>query len=457
MKLLLILLMLAPACGFGQTKAPARPARKTDPAKSPTPAAALAAKYPIATLDVEGNRNYTSEQVLAVAGLKVGQVVGKAEFEAAHDRLVATGAFETVSYRFAPDPNGNGYAAAFRVTEVDTLPVRFQELGVPDSDIEGALHARDSLFSVTRLAASRPVINRHTAWIQEYLATRGITEKIAGGVAPWPDKLAVVFRPAKNLPAVAQVTFEGNLALSEDALREAIAGVAVGAAYTEERFRDLLDSSVRPLYEAHGRLRVAFPRIRTEPATDVAGVHVFVTVEEGDDYNLGKVAIAGPAPLRPQDLIKAGEFKTGETADFDRVKEGLEKMRKALRHAGYLDAQVTAVRDVHDAEKTVDLALRVDAGSQYVMGKLTVAGLDLTGEAEINRIWSLKEGKPFDAEYPDYFLARVREQGMFDNLGETKAETKVDEQKHTVDVTLRFGGAAEGKGPERRRGGQLPR
>ena len=454
MKWLLILLMLAPACGFGQTKAPARGARKPDPAKSPTPAAALTAKYPIAALEVEGNRNYTSEQVLSVAGLKVGQVVGKEDFQAAHDRLVATGVFETVGYRFAPDPNGSGYVAAFRVTEVDTLPVRFQELGVPDGEIEGVLLARDPLFSMDRLAANRTVIDRHTAWIQAYLATRGITEKIAGGVAPWPDKLAVVFRPAKNLPAVAQVTFEGNQALSQDALRAAIAPVAVGAAYTEEKFRDLLDSSIRPLYEAHGRVRVKFPKVRTEPATDVAGVHVFVTVDEGDDYKLGKVALTGPAPLRSQDLIKAGEFKTGETANFERVNEGLEKVSKALRHAGYLDGKVTADRDVHDAEKTVDLTLRVDAGAQYLMGKLTVAGLDLNGEAEIKRIWSIKEGKPFDAEYPAYFLASVRGQGMFDNLGETKPETKVDERKHTVDVTLRFGGAAAGQGPERRRGGR---
>jgi hypothetical protein len=41
---------------------------------------------------------------------------------------------------------------------------------------------------------------------------------------------------------------------------------------------------------------------------------------------------------------------------------------------------------------------------------------------------------------------------MFDNLGETKPETKVDERKHTVDVTLRFAGAAAGQSPERRRG-----
>jgi hypothetical protein len=75
------------------------------------------------------------------------------------------------------------------------------------------------------------------------------------------------------------------------------------------------------------------------------------------------------------------------------------------------------------------------------MGKLTLVGLDLNGEAEINRIWALKEGKVFNPEYPDVFLGRIREEGLFDNLGKTKADVKVNEETHTADVTLTFGGA----------------
>ena len=59
-------------------------------------------------LTVEGNRNFTRDQVLAVAGIKVGQLAGKPEFEAARDRLTATGVFETVGYKFEPGPNKAG-------------------------------------------------------------------------------------------------------------------------------------------------------------------------------------------------------------------------------------------------------------------------------------------------------------------------------------------------------------
>jgi hypothetical protein len=77
------------------------------------------------------------------------------------------------------------------------------------------------------------------------------------------------------------------------------------------------------------------------------------------------------------------------------------------------------------------------------MGKLTVVGLDLNGEAEIRRIWALKEGKPFNSEYPASFLGTIKEMGLFDNLGRTGSEIKKEERAHTADVTLTFGGKQE--------------
>jgi len=99
---------------------------------------------------------------------------------------------------------------------------------------------------------------------------------------------------------------------------------------------------------------------------------------------------------------------------------------------------VTSERRLDDAKKIADIDVRVDSGPQYLMGKLTITGLDLEGEAEIKRIWSLKEGSPFNPEYPDSFLKRVREDGIFDHLGKTDAETKIDAKTHVVAVTLSF-------------------
>jgi outer membrane protein assembly factor BamA len=450
MKWLLILLMLASGTGFGQGR-PA--ARKAAPKKTETPAPT---KWPIETLLVDGNRNYQADQILAVAGLKIGQLAGKEEFEAARDRLVASGAFETVGYKFEPGPNQQGYVATFQVTEVEpAYPVRFEALGVPAADIEQVLRARDPLFSIKKLPATKAVLDRYVAWIQEYVASKGISEKLAARLSPvGTDQFEIVFRPARNFPSVAQVTFDGNKGVPQNVLRDAIGGVAVGQPYTEERFRELLNTAVRPVYEARGYLRVKFPQVRTEPVKDVQGLHVFVTVDEGETFQLAKVTIEGPSPVAPDALLKTGGFKTEEVANFDQVNEGLEKMRAALKRAGYLDAMLTPNRVLDDAKKTVAVAIRIDPGVQYTMGKLTIAGLDLNGEFEMRRIWTLGEGKPFNPDYPQLFLNRVREEGLFDNLGSTKPDVKLNPQDHTADVTLTFGGAAPPKKDGRGRFGE---
>ena len=296
-------------------------------------------------------------------------------------------------------------------------------------------------------------MDRYTSWIQEFLTSKGLTEKIAGKVTQLsPGQFAIVFRPARNLPAVAQVTFQGNQVIPQTTLREAMHGSAIGSPYTESSFRDLLNSAVRPLYEQRGRVRVAFTEVRTEPVKDVEGVQVFVKIDEGLSYELGKVAIAGPSPVDAAVLIKAGDFKTGDVANFDRVNEGLEKIRKAVRRAGFLDAKVTSTRTIDDTKKAVDVAIHIDAGAQYTMGKLTIVGLDLNGEAEITRIWTMKEGKTLNPEYPDYFLNRIKEQALFEDLGTTKADLKVDAQKHSADVTLTFAAEDPTKQPGRRAG-----
>jgi outer membrane protein assembly factor BamA len=86
----------------------------------------------------------------------------------------------------------------------------------------------------------------------------------------------------------------------------------------------------------------------------------------------------------------------------------------------------------------VNLVLRIDEGPQFLFGTLHIEGLDLNGEAAIRKMWTHKPDTPYNPEYPDYFLQQVREAGLFDNLGDTRAETKIDDKTHIVDVTLYF-------------------
>jgi outer membrane protein insertion porin family len=403
-------------------------------------------KWPIEKLGVEGLKNYSQAQALTVVGLKVGQSAGKDDFDAARDRLLATGVFDTVGYRFAPAAAGSsGYAAVFEVIEIEPVyAVRFEGLNAPDRELAAWLKTKDPFFGA-KIPATETILKRHVAAIEEYLAGKGHAEKITGKVvADSPEQFAVVFRPAAGPPKVAEVRFQGNSVVPSSALLNSFAGVAYGTVYSETAFRTMLDASIRPIYETRGRIRVAFTAITAEKAKTVDGLVVTVTVDEGASYNLGELRIVGATPVAAQELTKAGAFKAGDMANFEDISAGLDRIRKRLRRDGYMRAELKTERRIDDEKKTVDLEVRPEPGPQFVFGSLTLQGLDLHGEAAVKKAWAMKEGKPFNPDYPDYFLEQVK--GMFDDLGATRSSLKVDEQTHVVDVTLNFPPASTGPG-----------
>src|ERR1700744_6200097 len=101
-----LVLLLVGSVGFAQqAHQKLKPAADSAPGASVAPGAAPTS-YTIENLTVEGNHNYTVEQVLTVAGLRVGEKAGKADFDAAREKLEKTGAFDNVSYRYAPSKDG---------------------------------------------------------------------------------------------------------------------------------------------------------------------------------------------------------------------------------------------------------------------------------------------------------------------------------------------------------------
>ncbi len=400
-----------------------------------------AAPYPLTNLTVRGNKRFTPSQIAEAAGLTIGKAVNKDFFDAARTRLLDSGAFESVGYEFKPNGAKTGYDATFDVAEVALLyPYRFEDLPAPDATLRAAL-SRQSVLLRDLIPATREVLDRYQYVLAKVLDGKVTVEgKLSYDL---PGEPTILFRPAGDRPHISEVHFTGNESVPATQLLNTFADVAVGTEFTEPAVRRLLDASIRPLYEAHGKVRVAFPTIVTEPSKhpDVVGVSLTVTVEEGPPYKLGAVRFTGAAARQAKELEDLVKWRKDETINFDDIKAGLGRIVKRYKSTGYLHAAARADRTVDDKEHTVDLAVNVDAGPEFKYGGLEIRGLDLNSEPAIRKMWGPREGKPFDADSPDAFLKDIRDQGLFDNLGDTTAQTKVNEANKTVDVTLVFLGS----------------
>ena len=131
-------------------------------------------------------------------------------------------------------------------------------------------------------------------------------------------------------------------------------------------------------------------------------------------------------------------LKAGDLANMEEVRAAEKRMLTVVKRAGYLDATSTVDRAIDDEKHQAAITFRFEPGDQYVFGRLTLKGLDIISEPQIKKMWAIEPGKPFNPEYPDAFLSRIKEQRLFDNLKETKATANPNRTTHVVDVTLEF-------------------
>ena len=433
----IILLVCAAAILLPAQTSKKRPTQKKPAQEKPAPAPVV---FPIEAVRVEGNRIYGAAEIVEFTGLKPGQPADPKAFEQAQQRLVELEIFGSVSYRYEPAPGRSAYTVTFEVAEVEQIfKYRFNRLLVKDEVLREYLKRALPLFG-DRIPATPGVIARFRAAIEGCLKENGSPLAVQGKVtAEGPGEMFVLFSPAGLAPVVAEVYFRGNSVLPAALLQNKIAGVAIGVEFREDRFRELLETSIRTLYEDRGRVRVSFPKIEAAEAKSAKGIAVTVEVAEGAAYNIGAVNVQGTQTM-DRDLVKVTGLKSGDLAGLSSVQAAAERLRERMRAGGYMKTTVKWDRTVDDAKKEVNLLYRVDPGPQYKFGKLMLKGLDIHSEAAVRRLWGMDSNKPFNASYPDYFFNRLREENIFENLGKTRAVLDTDDKTLIVNVTLEFSG-----------------
>src|SRR5580704_10938197 len=205
-KISLFLLFATAVVSFAapQKKKPAPPAEPQQTA------------FPIETLKVEGNKQFAAEKIIAVSGLKIGQTVEKADFEKARQRLLSTGAFESVGYEFKPSAANTGFNATLQVIELTPLyAYRFEDVPVPEEKLRAALRQLNPIL-VDQLPATKDILDRYTAAVQS-LAGEGV--KIAGKLATEGGVTTILFRPDVPRPQVAEIHFTGSSVIAAGPLQ----------------------------------------------------------------------------------------------------------------------------------------------------------------------------------------------------------------------------------------------
>jgi outer membrane protein insertion porin family len=407
-------------------------------------AATSQARFPLRAIEIAGNDYYSSEAIIQLTGLKIGDMVTRDDFQRGLQRISDAGVFDSVEFRFGPLEGG--YKVIYTVRELGELyRFRADGFGVPAAEIEKLLAENVPLFG-EKVPPTGTMVERIGKTLQEFWKAKGNDSEVIGRLVPTgQDEFEMLFQPETSIQTIAFVKFENSGVLSPLDLQRSFNQVAMGVPYSETRLQELLHYNVLPLYEEKGRMEVQFCPCQTEPDPETKGVQVTVHVEQGEEYSFGKFQFPASAPLTPELMASLLKVKEGEPANMAKVRQGLVAMEDTLKRNGYMKALARHEQKLNTEQKTVDVEVLLQPGGQYTMGNLTITGLDVVTEPAVRKRWGIKKGEPFDGGYPTYFLEHVRD--MFDNLVKTDSKMKVNEDQKTVDVELIFVGSGEEKKP----------
>ncbi len=395
----------------------------------------------IRSIIIKGNNKYKSADIEKETGLTVGEHVTEATIEQARQRLLSLELFNNVADQYKWTPGAPyQYDITFEVSEIPQLfPIRFDRLKEPGDQLQTCVMKHVPLYS-DEIPATEGVLQRYTRAVQECVSAAGDKTTVKAHVSnDDPKEVAVVFAPDTPPPVISQVEISGNKAVDTGTLLRSANLVAIGVPLTDERLKMLLDGSLKQVYAAHGFVAVTFPKVEAVPSKDSQGVVLKVQIQEGPVFDFGAIRFRGSG-MDPDEVKANVPFHSGDVYNARKVDDFRIWLAHRLRQGGHLDASVTFDTDTDNSEHKVSVIYSVAPGPVYTFNSLDIQGLDLVSSPVIEKLWGEKQGKPFNPDYPDFFLKRVQEQNLFDHLADTNSDYTADPASHSVIVHLYFKG-----------------
>lgn len=393
-------------------------------------------------IEVVGLERYTQEQVVAVSGLQVGQPIDIPAADEAATRLLNSGFFKTLSYRFRSA--GSQVTVTFQVVEAkESAPVIFDNfVWFSEQELQDAIRRQIPSFDGTA-----PETGDMPEKIKKALQTLLDDRKIPGQVdymysADLAGKNAKHFFSVKGIKIpICKLLFPGALDVKESELIKTSKPL-FDMDFSAGDIKSFARVNLLPIYRQRGHLRASFldPVVQPAAADENCknGVSVTVQVDEGSIYTWDKAEWSGNEVLSAQELTMALGMKSGERADGLKIDKGPVSVMAAYGKKGYIEARLRGVPEYDDANRRVSYHYSVTEGGQYRMGNLEIKGLPEDLTKRLKESWKLQPSDAFDTSYYETFMKKagmeIGAAGL--HVSEGSVQYKRNEVNRTVDVII---------------------
>ncbi|MEC9347883.1 MAG: outer membrane protein assembly factor BamA [Pseudomonadota bacterium] len=398
---------------------------------------------------VEGNQRIEDETVRSYMQLEPGTLFEPQRLDRALKTLYGTGLFADVTLRRQGDT---------LVVSVVENPV-INRLAFEGNKLIKEDQLRTEVQLRPRIVYTRARVQSDVQrLLQLYRQSGRFAATIEPKIIQLPqNRIDLVFEISEGeATEIAAIRFLGNRAFSDTDLRSAIVTqesawwrfLSASDVYDPDRIafdRDRL----RQFYQKSGYVDFRVVSSVAELTPDSENFFITFTVEEGEQYRLGKVDLKAEirdvdeATLRQQILDKPGEIYNGQ-----QIEKSVEAIKYTLGRRGFAFVDVRPRQRRDRENRVVDITYEVREGPRVYVERVDIVGNTRTLDRVIRREIQLIEGDAFDTAKLDRSRRRLRGLDFFEKQdirpeqgsAPDKAVLKVEvEEKSTGELSIGAG------------------
>ncbi|MGA2572069.1 MAG: hypothetical protein ABSF23_16290 [Terracidiphilus sp.] len=399
---------------------------------------APAQKFLPKTIQFKGAPEYSGQELLAAAGLKKGIVLGYADMQDYSKRLLDTGVFASVAFKF------DGQDLIFLLTpSTDLYPIRLENLPfTPGKDLDAKLHDQLPLYH-GKVPSEGKLAEGVRAAFQQMLADQGLQASVVVTTAAdlFTHKVNAVSYSISAPPVAVAVTRIDGASVQLQAKVQAVVAEAAKSPFSTADSADNLARAVQQLY---GDLGFAAAKVQVEragkPALQSGAIVVpfSIQLEEGKLYRVAAIHLPPGSPVSQEDIDKALNPIPGGPPIGVRVRTIWVLIASRYRQKGFLDCRVSPHATFNDADATVSYSVEVNPGPVYHLAFVKFDNASDELRTLLIHNWQMMPGDPFDESYVANFILKMQQQDpvLRQALAGVEAKYDVTANPDTHDVNV---------------------
>ncbi len=378
------------------------------------PSLAQAQTYNFSSVRVEGNQRIDTAAVVNYAAIPRGTAVTAGQVNAAYQRVLDSGLFETVE--LVP----SGSTLVIKVVEYPTIN---------RISFEGNKRIKDEALSQLLESQSRRVLNpamaeRDAARItQAYSEAGRLAARVNTRVIRKSDNRAdLIFEVFEGgVVEIERIGFVGNRNFSDNRLRRILGTKQAGllrAFFKQDTFvndRIEFDKQVlRDFYLSRGYVDFRTLGVNAELSRERDGYFLTFNVEEGQQFKFGAITATSEIDgLDAQEYLETLRLKPGVVYSPSLVENSIARMERFALKQGEDFIRVDPRITRNDRDLTLDVDFVLTKGPKIFVERIDIEGNTTTLDKVIRHQFRIVEGDPFNPREIRESAERIRALGFF--------------------------------------------